>query len=69
VQAREAGLIDEGHLAGELGEVAAGRAVGRAGPEELTLFKSVGNAAQDLAVGALALARAAELGLGVEVDL
>jgi alanine dehydrogenase len=69
VQARDAGLISEEHVAGEIGEVAAGRVVGRASPEELTLFKSVGNAVQDLAVGALALARAAEQGMGVEVDL
>jgi ornithine cyclodeaminase len=69
VQARDAGLIGEGHVAGEIGEVAAGKLAGRAGEEELTLFKSVGNAVQDLAVGALALARAAEQGMGVEVDL
>jgi alanine dehydrogenase len=69
VQARDAGLIGEEHVAGEIGEVAAGRVVGRASPEELTLFKSVGNAVQDLAVGALALARAAEQGMGVEVGL
>ncbi|HMQ31993.1 MAG TPA: ornithine cyclodeaminase [Chloroflexaceae bacterium] len=69
VQARDAGLIGEGHLAGELGEVAAGTVPGRADPAEITLFKSVGNAVQDVAVAALALARSEELGLGVEVAL
>jgi ornithine cyclodeaminase len=69
LQARAAGLIDEGQVAGEIGEVAAGRVAGRTGPDEITLFKSVGNAAQDVAVAALALARAKELGLGAEVPL
>lgn len=69
VQARDAGLIGEGHVAGELGEVVAGTVAGRGGPDEITFFKSVGNAVQDLAVGKLALQRAMELGLGVEVQL
>lgn len=69
IQARDAGLFDEGQVAGELGEVAAGLVAGRTGPSEITCFKSVGNAAQDLAVGALALARAAELGLGMDVTV
>lgn len=69
VQARAAGLIDESAIAGELGEVVASTVAGRSGGDEITLFKSVGNAVQDLAVATLALARAAELGLGVEVTL
>jgi ornithine cyclodeaminase len=69
VQARDAGLIDEGHLASEIGAVVAGRVAGRTDTAQITLFKSVGNAAQDVAVAALALARAEELGLGVEVAL
>jgi ornithine cyclodeaminase/alanine dehydrogenase-like protein (mu-crystallin family) len=69
IQAREAGLISAEHVLGELGAVAAGRLVGRTSPEEITFFKSVGNAVQDVAVASLALARAAELGLGVELAL
>lgn len=69
VQARAAGLIDERHVVGELGAVARGDLPGRTSAEQVTMFKSVGNAAQDLAVGALALARAEALGLGVEVKL
>ncbi|MCW5851646.1 MAG: ornithine cyclodeaminase [Anaerolineae bacterium] len=53
----------------ELGLIAAGRAAGRTEADQITLFKSVGNAAQDVAVGALALVRAAARGLGVEVEL
>jgi alanine dehydrogenase len=69
VQARDAGLIDVSHVAGELGEVVAGRVPGRVDEHEVTFFKSVGNAVQDLAVAGLVLARAAELNLGVEVNL
>ncbi|NNJ11768.1 ornithine cyclodeaminase [Chloroflexales bacterium ZM16-3] len=69
VQAREAGLIDEGHVAGDIGAVADGSILGRTADDQITMFKSVGNAVQDLAVGALALARAEQLGLGVEVSL
>jgi ornithine cyclodeaminase/alanine dehydrogenase-like protein (mu-crystallin family) len=51
----------------ELGEVVNGSAAGRTGPEQITVFKSVGNAAQDLAVARVALARAVELGRGTMV--
>jgi alanine dehydrogenase len=69
IQARAAGLIDEAHVVGELGEVAAGTVAGRTDEQQITFFKSVGNAVQDLAVASLALDRAAELGLGGEVIL
>ncbi|MFO0918550.1 MAG: ornithine cyclodeaminase family protein [Planctomycetaceae bacterium] len=48
----------------ELRDVIAGREVGRTKPEEITLFKSVGLALEDLAVGALVYRRAEEQGLG-----
>ncbi|PDW03579.1 ornithine cyclodeaminase family protein [Candidatus Viridilinea mediisalina] len=67
IQARDAGLISSNHLAGEIGAVAAGFLAGRISAEEITLFKSVGSAAQDLAVATLAVARAHALGLGTEV--
>jgi ornithine cyclodeaminase/alanine dehydrogenase-like protein (mu-crystallin family) len=63
------GLMTEGHIAGELGEVVAGRKVGRTSPEEVTLFKSVGVAVQDVAAAAAVLAEAERLGLGMEVGL
>jgi alanine dehydrogenase len=52
----------------ELGEVVAGRA-GRTGAGELTLYKSVGVAVQDLAAAALVLAAARERGAGMEIEL
>lgn len=53
----------------EVGLVFAGNAEGRRNPDEITLFKSVGQAVQDVAAGALALERARELGLGRQVEL
>jgi ornithine cyclodeaminase len=53
----------------EVGEIAAGLAPGRRTSDEVTLYKSVGNAAQDVAVGLLALRQAERLGLGQSVDL
>ncbi|MFV9504602.1 MAG: ornithine cyclodeaminase family protein [Oscillochloridaceae bacterium umkhey_bin13] len=69
VLAREAGLITERHVVAELGEVATGQIAGRTSPDQITFFKSVGNAVQDVAVAAVALARAETLGLGVEVAM
>ncbi len=63
------GAIGEEQTYAELGEVILGEKPGRTGPPEVTVFKSVGNAAQDIAVGGLALAEAERLGLGFEVEL
>jgi len=69
VIARDQGLIDEAHIVAELGEVALGKIPGRTSAEQITFFKSVGNAVQDAAVAQVAYARAKELGLGREVAL
>jgi len=53
----------------ELGEVIAGTAVGRNSDEEITLYKSVGVAVQDLAAAALVLAAARERGVDQEIEL
>jgi len=47
--AREAGLIDERHIAAEIGEVLLGRVRGRTRPDEITVYKSLGHIVQDLA--------------------
>lgn len=60
--------LDVGALA-ELGEVVQGKAPGRCTKDEVTLFKSVGNAVQDLAVAAHVLAVAEREGLGRQVAL
>jgi ornithine cyclodeaminase len=53
----------------ELGELVAGRKAGRRTPVEITLYKSVGVAVQDLAAAALVLAAARERGAGLEIEL
>jgi ornithine cyclodeaminase len=53
----------------ELGEIVAGTAQGRTSPEQITLYKSVGVAVQDLAAAALVLAAARERGTGQEIEL
>lgn len=51
----------------EIGRLVEEPSLRRRTPDEVTLFKSVGVAVQDLVVGWLAVRRAAELGLGTEV--
>jgi ornithine cyclodeaminase/alanine dehydrogenase len=48
----------------ELAEVVAGKAGGRAGAEEITLFKSVGTGIQDIALAAVIYERALQRGVG-----
>jgi alanine dehydrogenase len=63
------GVVSREHFARELGMVASGTAPARASAEEITLFKSVGNAVQDVVVARRAVDRARERGLGIEIDL
>ena len=63
------GLIVRAHLETELGQVVSGERVGRSRPDEITLFKSVGNAVQDIAVARFAVERAEATGRGQRVDL
>ena len=63
------GLITKDHIYAEIGEVAAGLVEGRTNPEEITFFKSVGNAVQDATVARRVFDAAVRLGLGTEVDL
>jgi ornithine cyclodeaminase len=58
------GAIDASHIAGELGEVAAGTRPGRTSPGEVTIFKSLGMAVEDVAAAHLAFTKASERGLG-----
>ncbi len=43
-------MIDEAHVLGEIGEVVAGKAPGRMSSLDITLYKSLGVATQDLSV-------------------
>jgi ornithine cyclodeaminase len=63
------GRVTRDHFARELGMVANGTAPGRTSSEEITFFKSVGNAVQDVVVAKHAVERAREKGMGTEVEL
>ena len=63
------GIIDRTHVGAELAEVVTGRRPGRTNAEEVTVFKSVGFALEDLAAARLAYERARAQGLGKEVNL
>ena len=53
----------------ELGQIASGMKPGRESEEEITFFKSVGNAVQDLSAAARIYEKAEELNLGQIVEL
>jgi ornithine cyclodeaminase len=63
------GAIGPDHIRGEIGELLIGAAEGRSSDSELTVFKSLGLAVEDLAAAELVLRRAEAEGAGVEVDL
>ena len=52
LRAKAAGLVGDDHIAAEIGEVLAGARPGRTAAGEITLYKSLGHAAQDLAAAA-----------------
>jgi ornithine cyclodeaminase len=65
----EGAIPGEDHVRAELGEVLAGLKPGRRDERELTLFRSLGLAIEDIAAAQLAVARARAVGLGTEVEL
>ena len=65
--ALDAGAIGPDHIRGEIGEVLIGDAPGRQSPDEITVFRSLGLAVEDLAAAEYVVARAHEAGVGTEV--
>ncbi|HUT37569.1 MAG TPA: ornithine cyclodeaminase family protein [Planctomycetota bacterium] len=63
------GLIGREHIWAELGEILAGTRPGRQSPGQVTLFKSVGLAVQDLCAARRVLANARLRGLGSSLPL
>lgn len=61
LRARAHGLADDAHIAAEIGEVFSGAAPGRTASDQITVYKSLGHAAQDLAVTALLHAQTAKV--------
>eukprot|EP01127_Copromyxa_protea_P005772 TRINITY_DN15630_c0_g1_i1.p1 TRINITY_DN15630_c0_g1~~TRINITY_DN15630_c0_g1_i1.p1 ORF type:complete len:337 (-),score=65.84 TRINITY_DN15630_c0_g1_i1:48-1058(-) len=61
------GVITKEHVLAEIGQVVAGHQI-RTSHNDITIFKSVGNAVQDLGVGLAVYKQAVSLGLGTWVD-
>jgi ornithine cyclodeaminase/alanine dehydrogenase-like protein (mu-crystallin family) len=68
VQPLVSGALQEDRIRGEIGALLLGRIAGRSGPEEITAFKSLGIASQDLVLGARLLDLAEEKRLGTVFD-
>jgi ornithine cyclodeaminase/alanine dehydrogenase-like protein (mu-crystallin family) len=69
VQGIREGRFDEAHVRGELGAVVLGRVPGRTDEREVTIFKSLGLAVEDVVSADLVLRRAVEQGAGTELVL
>ncbi len=67
--AEHEGVVDAGHIRAELGEVLIGSAEGRRDEREITLFKSLGLAVEDIAAGDLVYRNALAAGLGTGLEL
>ena len=61
--------FDEQHIAGELGELALGRVAGRHADSDVTFFKSLGMAVEDVVTAKLVVERAKAAGLGQSFEL
>jgi ornithine cyclodeaminase len=68
LRALRAGAITPEHILGEIGEVANGSKVGRTSPVDVTLYKSLGIAPQDLASAYYVLQKARQRGMGQVID-
>jgi ornithine cyclodeaminase len=63
------GRFGESHVLGELGAVVLGRVGGRTSDNEITIFKSLGMAVEDVVSADLVFRRALETGAGTELML
>ena len=63
------GAITADHVHAELGELVSGTRPGRTSADQITLYKSVGVAAQDAAAAAAVLAAARAAGIGTDAEL
>jgi ornithine cyclodeaminase/alanine dehydrogenase-like protein (mu-crystallin family) len=67
--ARKEGAVDDAHIVGEIGELLLEQIEGRRSPDEITLFKSLGLAVEDLAAANHIYRKAIESNSGVSVEL
>jgi len=69
VMSIQEGRFTASHIAGELGAVIAGAAPGRRSPQDVTIFKSLGLAVEDVAAADLIYRRAVAMDVGQELEL
>jgi len=69
IKALESGRITKSHIIGEIGEVLTNRASGRRHDDEITLFRSLGIAAQDLICANYAFETAMRREIGTRVSV
>lgn len=62
-------MITKQDIAGEIGEIIAGRTKGRENPKQITVFDATGTALLDLMTAKLAFGEAEKLNLGTSVNL
>jgi alanine dehydrogenase len=68
-EARQRGLLQATEGPAEIGDVLRGHAQGRPDDEAITIYRSLGIAAQDLAAACYVLARAEHEGRGIEAEI
>ena len=66
---KKEGAIGDDHIQGEIGEIVIGKIPGRKTPEEITLFKSLGLAIEDIASAEHIYRKALGKGMGTLVEL
>lgn len=69
LHAMKAGVVDENHIVGEIGEVLSGKIAARPSATDITVYKSLGVAAQDIvtAQNVFALALAENAGISAHI--
>ena len=67
--ARKEGIVDDSHIAGEIGDLIIGQIDGRRSSDEITLFKSLGLGIEDLAAANHIYRKAMESNVGSAVEL
>ena len=63
------GVITPDDITGEIGDLLSGKVVGRENDEETTIFDATGLYILDLVAAKVAIAKAKEAGMGIEVDM
>ncbi|MFB3828123.1 MAG: ornithine cyclodeaminase family protein [Bryobacteraceae bacterium] len=69
VMAIAEGHFEAGHIAGELGQVLLGEVTGRTSRDEITVFKSLGLAVEDILAAQVAYQAAVERGIGTSLSI